>query len=303
VLRWARRRLPAELRAARHDEELVPELKYILFDKYANEPVVGLYKGFRFAIGHVRGAKRLARESGVGRSRGIPWNGLLVLRVRRHWACLLRVLLQTVGIVTGDFLASRLVSGVANGLWLVQSLPWYIAVLAVLRLALKVLEWWTEVVVVTDQQFVITSGGIMRKNSMIPITNVTDMSFLRPVIGQVLGYGTLRVESAGQKQDLEKIEYLPRPEKNFPGDLRDDLQRETAEEIEEIAVAPLRCSRSRGDMKGGLDGNRASRSFLRLEQPTMDLRLTGHPWPRRPTSLSRNADRPFPASSANSPAT
>ena len=63
VLRVARRRLPTALRVARHDEELVPELKWILFDKYANEPIVGLYKGFRFAIGHVRGAKRLARES------------------------------------------------------------------------------------------------------------------------------------------------------------------------------------------------------------------------------------------------
>jgi lipopolysaccharide/colanic/teichoic acid biosynthesis glycosyltransferase len=67
MLRLARRRLPAELRVTWHDEELVPELKYILFDKYANEPIVGLYKGFRFAIGHVRGAKRLARESGLER--------------------------------------------------------------------------------------------------------------------------------------------------------------------------------------------------------------------------------------------
>lgn len=64
VLRVARRRLPAELRVAVHDEELVPELKWILFDKYENQPIVGLYKGFRFALGHVRGAKKLARESG-----------------------------------------------------------------------------------------------------------------------------------------------------------------------------------------------------------------------------------------------
>jgi hypothetical protein len=78
VLRWARRRLPVALRVAWHDEELVPELKYILFDEYANEPVVGLYKGFRFAIGHVRGAKGLARESGV--ERGLSQNKILPAR-------------------------------------------------------------------------------------------------------------------------------------------------------------------------------------------------------------------------------
>lgn len=65
ILRLARRRLPIALRVIRHDEELVPELKWILFDRYANQPVVALYKGFCFAFGHVRGAKRLARESAV----------------------------------------------------------------------------------------------------------------------------------------------------------------------------------------------------------------------------------------------
>jgi DNA-binding CsgD family transcriptional regulator len=74
MLRMARRRLPAELRVARHDEEFVPELEYILFDKYANEPIVGLFKGFRFALGHVRGAKRLAKENGVERRRGTLLN-------------------------------------------------------------------------------------------------------------------------------------------------------------------------------------------------------------------------------------
>ncbi|MGH3671969.1 MAG: PH domain-containing protein, partial [Pseudonocardiaceae bacterium] len=72
-----------------------------------------------------------------------------------------------------------------------------------------------EVVIVTDKRFMITSGIIETKNSMMPITKVTDMSFMRPIMGQILGYGTLRVESAGQKQDLERVEFLPRPEEVF----------------------------------------------------------------------------------------
>jgi uncharacterized membrane protein YdbT with pleckstrin-like domain len=138
-----------------------------------------------------------------------------VIRVRRHWAVLLWPLLQTVGVVIVAFVLSGLVSRVGEGLWLPQSLLWYLAVAAVLRFAWKVLEWWIEVIIVTDKRFMITSGVIQTKNSMMPITKVTDMSFLRPFAGQLLGYGTLRVESAGQKQDLEKIQYVPRPEEVF----------------------------------------------------------------------------------------
>jgi membrane protein YdbS with pleckstrin-like domain len=137
-----------------------------------------------------------------------------VIRVRRHWAMLLPVLWQTVGIVLGVFLLSWLVAGVA-GLWLVQSLLWYVAVGVLIRLAWKVLHWWHEVLIITDKRFMINSGIIATKNSMMPITKVTDMSYLRPFLGQILGYGTLRVESAGQKQDLETIKYLPRPEEVF----------------------------------------------------------------------------------------
>lgn len=138
-----------------------------------------------------------------------------VIRVRRHWAVLLKDLLITFGIVLGAYILSRLVSGVAGGLWLVQSLLWYVAVGALLRFAWLVLEWWVEVIIVTDKRFMVTSGIIETKNSMMPITKVTDMSFMRPFFGQILGYGTLRIESAGQKQDLEWIYFLPRPEEVF----------------------------------------------------------------------------------------
>lgn len=154
----------------------------------------------------------------IGRAPNVLLNPLVerrVIRVRRHWAVLLKDLLITVGVVVGAFLLSRLVSSLVQGLWVVQSLLWYIAVFAILRFAWKVLEWWVEIVVVTDKRFMLTSGIIETKNSMMPITKVTDMSFMRPFVGQLLGYGTLRVESAGQKQDLERIEYLPRPEEVF----------------------------------------------------------------------------------------
>lgn len=153
----------------------------------------------------------------IGRHSNILLNPAVerrVIRVRLHWAVLIEPLLKTLGVVLLAYLLSRLIGGV-EGMWLPQSLLWYAAVFAVLYFAWRVLEWWVEVIVVTDKRLLRTTGIIVTKDSMMPVTKVTDMSFMRPVIGQILGYGTLRVESAGQKQDLETIEFLPRPDEVF----------------------------------------------------------------------------------------
>ncbi|HEY2763853.1 MAG TPA: PH domain-containing protein [Pseudonocardiaceae bacterium] len=138
-----------------------------------------------------------------------------VIRVRRHWAVLSRVLAETVGILIVAIGLSVALSHGGDDVWLLQTILWYAALAAVLRFAFKVLEWWVERVVVTDKRFMLTSGIIETKISLMPITKVTDMSYSRPVIGRILGYGTLRVESAGQKQDLERIAFLPRPEEVY----------------------------------------------------------------------------------------
>lgn len=41
------------------------------------------------------------------------------------------------------------------------------------------------------------------------------MSYKRSLIGLMLGFGTLVVESAGQVQALERITYLPQPEEVY----------------------------------------------------------------------------------------
>ncbi len=107
--------------------------------------------------------------------------------------------------------------GGVQAIWPLQTILWYATLAAVGRFAYRVLEWWVERVVVTDKRFMITSGIIETKISLMPITKVTDMSYTRPIVGRILGYGTLRVESAGQKQDLERIDYLPRPETVYDG--------------------------------------------------------------------------------------
>lgn len=138
-----------------------------------------------------------------------------VIRVRRHWATLIPMLLQTLALLTVALFLSNLLEGGGDNLWLVQSLLWYGAFFVVLRFAVHVLEWWVERIVVTDKRFMLTNGIIVTNVAMMPITKVTDLTYRRPLVGRMLGYGTLVVESAGQIQALNQITFMPRPEEVY----------------------------------------------------------------------------------------
>jgi hypothetical protein len=50
---------------------------------------------------------------------------------------------------------------------------------------------------------------------MMPLSKVTDMSFQRSIIGQMLGYGEFVLESAGQDQAFRVVSFLPYPEQLY----------------------------------------------------------------------------------------
>jgi PH (Pleckstrin Homology) domain-containing protein len=160
----------------------------------------------------------LAYRFGRGRSLGgIPTDQVLKLRMRRHWALLFAASLQTIWLMIGVFSLSWLISSVGADLWLLQLLLCSIAAVTVLRLAWRALEWWIEVIVVTDKQFMFTYGVIRRKIHMTLLTELTDVRLdeLRPVAGRLLGYGTIRMKSVTGNQVLELLGFMPRPEEVF----------------------------------------------------------------------------------------
>jgi uncharacterized membrane protein YdbT with pleckstrin-like domain len=135
-----------------------------------------------------------------------------VIRVRRHWSCLLWDILEAAALLAGAMMISSLLP---ETLGLVQNILWYAALFVLLRLAYFVMEWWVERIVVTDKRFMISSGVFETKVAMMPISKVTDLTYERTVLGRMFGFGTLVVESAGQIQALNKIEYLPQPEEVY----------------------------------------------------------------------------------------
>jgi uncharacterized membrane protein YdbT with pleckstrin-like domain len=135
-----------------------------------------------------------------------------VIRIRRHWAVLLWDTFEAAALLAVCVLVSYLLP---PALYIGQNLLWYVALLVVLRFAYVVMEWWVERLVVTDKRFVMTTGVFTTKVLMMPISKVTDLSYVRTATGRMMGYGTMVVESAGQIQALNKIDYLPRPEEFY----------------------------------------------------------------------------------------
>ena len=135
-----------------------------------------------------------------------------VIRIRRHWAVLLWDTFEAAALLAVCVLVSYLLP---PALYIGQNILWYVALLVVLRFAYQVMEWWVERLVVTDKRFVMTTGVFTTKVLMMPISKVTDLSYVRTATGRMMGYGTMVVESAGQIQALNRIDYLPRPEEFY----------------------------------------------------------------------------------------
>lgn len=91
------------------------------------------------------------------------------------------------------------------------------AALAVFGLALLYFGWaeltrrfrW---IVVTNKRILIHQGFITRAVPMMRLTKVTDMTYRRSILGELTGFGTIIIESAGQQQAIRELTYLPDPD-------------------------------------------------------------------------------------------
>ncbi|MEN3302083.1 PH domain-containing protein [Pseudonocardia sp.] len=149
-----------------------------------------------------------------------------VIRVRQHWAVMAKHIVQTALFVLAMVLIERYLDGnfgggsasddsLAIGERVVDNLTFYLALVAVARFTINTILWWIERIVITDKRVMLAQGIITHKVGMMPLGKVTDLTFQRSFGGRILGYGTLVVESAGQIQALNRIDFMPRPEEIY----------------------------------------------------------------------------------------
>jgi uncharacterized membrane protein YdbT with pleckstrin-like domain len=137
----------------------------------------------------------------------------LVMMVRPHWAQLLPKFLQTLAVFIVVLLFEAVAGGSDSGG--ASSIPWWIALAAILRLLWYVIDWHVDHIMITDKRIMKVSGIFVRKVQAMPLTKVTDFTYSRDPTGRLLGYGEFIVESAGQDQALRTIKFLPKPDRLY----------------------------------------------------------------------------------------
>jgi uncharacterized membrane protein YdbT with pleckstrin-like domain len=134
-----------------------------------------------------------------------------VIRVRQHWAVMLNAVTSTALFLLVLVIGERMLPDSV----LIDNLAFYLALVAVLRFTVLTILWWIERIVITDKRVMLAQGIITHNVGMMPLGKVTDLTFRRSLSGRLFGYGTIVVESAGQIQALNRIDYLPRPEEIY----------------------------------------------------------------------------------------
>ena len=128
-----------------------------------------------------------------------------VVVTRRHWAVLIEptVKFLPVFLIGGWLLVldpDNRVTSSAGLLVILASLIYY---------GLRVGEWWMRHFIVSRRRVLLTSGVVVRTVTLLPLRRITDLTWQETLLGQVLGYGTFRFESAGQDQALRHLTYMP----------------------------------------------------------------------------------------------
>ena len=95
-----------------------------------------------------------------------------VIRVRRHWACLMWELFEAVGLLLGVVMVSYLLPPDSQ---LLQNVLWYAGLLVLVRFAYQIpIGTWAHRD--ADKRFLIAKGLFTIDVGMMPVTKVTDLT-------------------------------------------------------------------------------------------------------------------------------
>lgn len=83
-----------------------------------------------------------------------------------------------------------------------------VALLAELLMLSWVVDWAVTRIVVTNKRLLEVSGFLSLQVLTMPHSKVTDYTLKQSFVGRILDYGSIRVESAGQVQAIEQLDYV-----------------------------------------------------------------------------------------------
>ena len=131
-----------------------------------------------------------------------------VIRTRRHWLVPLRDIIRSGAMMT----VVSVLTIVAPQVFLVALGLWLGALAHAGYVGWCVIRWRAEQVAVTDRRVIRVSGILVRTVDAAPLEQITDSTLRCSVPGRIFGFGTIRVETAGQADSLGTMTYVPYPD-------------------------------------------------------------------------------------------
>ena len=156
-------------------------------------------------LAYARGNERLREH--------LTANEEIRVAARQHWWVLAKPFAIAVGLTL-----ALIWSIVGVTLPLGSSLSEYLVAIALVGWAYFWWQWLSrrhDVFVVTDKRILKYQGLIIRDVPMMRISKITDMRYTRGALGEILGFGQIIIESAGQEQALRDLPYLSDPLENY----------------------------------------------------------------------------------------
>jgi hypothetical protein len=136
----------------------------------------------------------------------------LVVAVRSHWVSVAEPVATTAVALA---VAIWVDSNVTRGTQVVGTVVWWLFLAVLARMLWMLLDWHHSWFAATDKRLLMRYGIITHKIAMMPLMKVTDMSYVRSIPGQLLGYGRFVLESAGQDQALREVKWVPEPDETY----------------------------------------------------------------------------------------
>lgn len=131
---------------------------------------------------------------------------------RRHWLVPLKRIAQAGVMLPVAILLTLVTTFLLPGVWWLQVAVWLGTVAHQGWLVYRVIEWRLDELLVTDRRLIRVHGVFTTTVDAVKLEKITDSTYHQPFLGHVLlGYGSLRIETSGQAQALEQLDYIPRP--------------------------------------------------------------------------------------------
>jgi uncharacterized membrane protein YdbT with pleckstrin-like domain len=134
----------------------------------------------------------------------------LVLKSHQHWVVMVRPLLLPVALVVlavvADFLPYLRTDNFPKITWTLAAIGllglWLIAVW---------IRWSSRSFTVTDRRVILETGVFSRNSKVIALDRVQDIATNQSLLGRMLGYGTIEIDSAGAA-GREVLSAIPAPQ-------------------------------------------------------------------------------------------